>query len=169
MTNQPKLWSGWKVWGVALAFIFLASVIGEPVQGKISRKNQRVSRSITHSLRLGSYQNPPTTTTWKNQRGSTMVLTNDGKGNLTGTYKTAVGCKPGVPRKLFGTINGSAITFIVNWEDCGSVTAWTGHFDDRTNPKQIQTLWLLSIGTGGTAPSDFKTTLAGSDDFMKVP
>lgn len=168
MINQSKLRLGWKVWGVALALIFLVNAIGEPVQGQTRRKNQRVSRSVAPSLRLGNLNQ--TTTTWKNQRGSTMVLINDGHGNLTGTYTTAVGCNAGIPQKLLGTINGSAITFIVNWGGkCTSVTAWAGHFDDPNNPKQIETLWLLSVGTGGTAPSDFKTTYAGSDAFMRTP
>lgn len=166
MINRSKLWIGWKVWGVALAFIFLTNAIGESIQGQTRRKNQRALRSSVRSLRPGSFQTQ-TTTKWKNQRGSTLVLINDGRGNLTGEFKTAVGCEAGTPRKLFGTINGTAISFTVNFEGCISITAWNGHFDNASNPQKIKTLWLLTIGTP-TAPSDFKSTLAGSDEFMRT-
>lgn len=151
---------------MALALLLLITMIGDPVQAKSKAKNRRASRSATHARRPAAVQGQ---TTWKNQRGSTLVLINDGKGNLTGQYKTAVGCGIGIPRKLVGTINGAAITFIVNWEECGSVTAWTGSMDNPSDPKEINTMWLLTVGASPSSPANFKATYAGSDTFTKTP
>lgn len=166
MISQLILSSGSKVWRVALVPMLLLTMLGEPVQGGTKRSSRRASRPIARPLGLSPVLQGQTT--WKNQRGSTLVLINDGKGNLTGQYATAVGCHPNVPRKLVGTINGTAITFIVNWEECGSVTAWSGSLDSAGDPKEITTLWLLTVGESPSSPANFKSTYAGSDTFTKT-
>jgi hypothetical protein len=96
-----------------------------------------------------------------------MVLINDGKGNLTGEYTTAVGCTDvvGKPQKLTGTINGSAITWTVNWgAQCRSVTSWVGQME---TPTTINSLWLLGLNPQN--PKDFKAIYAGSDLFTLQP
>jgi hypothetical protein len=153
-----------KVWAFVLVFLVLISIFGESVPGaSAKRKARRPSRSTSVSL-----TKPPqgSTTRWKNQRESIMVLIDDGKGHLTGEYTTMVGCPEvvGKPQKLFGTTNGSAISFTVNWA-CSSITSWTGQ---RVNPDKINTLWLLSVSVSDPE-KNFKANSAGSDVFTRIP
>jgi len=57
----------------------------------------------------------------------------------------------------------------VNWEECGSVTAWNGSLDNPGDPKEITTLWLLTVGASPAGPANFKSTFAGSDSFTRTP
>lgn len=107
-------------------------------------------------------QLPPGTTRWKNQRGSTLVLNNNGRGTLTGTFTTAVGCGAGIARPIAGTYNGFAVSFTANFGTCQSITAWNGMLF-TASPMQIQTLWYLT--TAG--PPQWNSTIAGADTFTK--
>src|SRR5258707_626237 len=101
---------------VVIVFLALASIVGESVQGA-KKKPRQPFRSTSVSL-----TNPQgTTTRWKNQRGSTMVLIEDGHEKITGEYSSAVRCAANNPVKLFGTTNVSSISFTVNWTDCSSI------------------------------------------------
>jgi hypothetical protein len=99
-----------------------------------------------------------TTFDYVNQRGSKLSLTFD-NGNLTGTFTTAVGCGARIPRRVIGTYNGWAVSFTVNFQECQSITAWTGQF--VSSHSQISTLWYLSLGS----PPQWNSTIAGADIF----
>src|SRR5919202_2601021 len=77
------------------------------------------------------------TTKWKNQRSSTLDLIIDRQGKVSGKFTTAVGCDKGIPKDVVRTTskNNMAISFIVNFgENCKSITAWNGYFDNSENP-----------------------------------
>ena len=63
---------------------------------------------------------------WVNQAGSVMTLEVKEDGRLTGTYATALGCRPGVEQPLVGSCSGHGVTFSVLFVGCGSTTAWAG-------------------------------------------
>jgi hypothetical protein len=104
--------------------------------------------------------------TWTNQYGSTLVVTQSdaGSGQLSGTYtnNAAGSCDVGVPQTMTGWLangaNGAAISFSVNWQNCGSTTVWTGQLN---NASGFQGLWLLSLA----APMAWNGVSAGADTF----
>ena len=72
--------------------------------------------------------------TYENSRGSILELNFNKKGPLTGTFTTAVASKEcqdviGRERPITGYLEGTAITFSVNYPTCGSVVTLTGHIN----------------------------------------
>jgi hypothetical protein len=97
---------------------------------------------------------------WQNELGSQMNVNFDATGLMSGTYTTGVGCGAGTSRPLTGFCNGSAVTFTVNWQECSSVTAWSGTY----NGNSLTTLWdLVNAGS----PS-WNSIVAGTDTFIVV-
>lgn len=86
------------------------------------------------------------TVSYTNQSGSTMSVAISDKGTVSGTYNTALGCGVGTSRPLKGFKNGTAITFTVSFEECGSITSWVGHIQDNGD---ISTIWTLARGNEG--------------------
>ena len=80
-----------------------------------------------------------------------------------GYLRIAVGCGAGTPFPLSGWWNNQAITFTVNWQQCNSLTAWTGH---RTSAggSRIVTLWYLAVA----GPPQWNSTVAGTDTFTQT-
>ena len=78
-------------------------------------------------------------------------------GLITGTYVSAVGCGAGTVRPLTGWWNNSAMTFTVNWQECNSLTSWTGNYNAGTTT----TLWLLTV----SGPPQWNSINAGTDIF----
>lgn len=98
------------------------------------------------------------TQNYRNQAGSAMTLHISDKGEITGSYTTALGCGVGIDRALIGWKNGKAITFTVNFGECGSLTSWVGHIQEGGD---IVTIWTLARGNEGwdakmTGTSTFK-------------
>ena len=92
--------------------------------------------------------------TWWNQSGSMLTIEHIGSdGKITGTYtngNTNFNCV-GTPYPVTGWVSGNVITFTVSWnnrhESCGSLTAWTGFYEDG----KITALWqLVREGTAAT-------------------
>lgn len=112
------------------------------------------------------------TITYKNQRGSVMVLEWHGDaakaGNLTGTFTTAVGCKEniGVPMPLTGYFNGNAISIAINFSACKATVGMTGKVSPGKN--HIDTLWLTAYGTDGSPQKTWNTNIVGADSFEKI-
>lgn len=102
---------------------------------------------------------------WTNQHKSVLKLIVDASGMVSGTFTTGVGCGAGKPRKVVGSMNGLAISFTVNFEECESITAWNGHFIMDGANESLSTLWHLTIGV---SPVSFKSTLAGADIFTRT-
>ncbi len=98
-----------------------------------------------------------TTYTWVNELGSKMTTAWGADGLITGTYVTAVGCGAGKVRPLSGWWNNAAMTFTVNWQECNSLTSWTGNYNAGT----IVTLWQLSV----SGPPRWDSIIAGADTF----
>lgn len=100
------------------------------------------------------------TLSYINQSGSTMAVTISGKGAVSGTYATALGCGVGTSRPLKGFKNGTAITFTVSFEECGSITSWVGHIQENGD---ISTIWTLARGNEG-----WDAKLTGTSIFKVV-
>lgn len=102
---------------------------------------------------------------WRNELKSTMTMDVDSSGKITGEYQTGVGCKPGKKQPLVGACNGYAITFSVNFKECGSTTAWTGTLAKASSgkPDVIRTLWHLGLGHN---PPSWDSIVAGTDCFV---
>ena len=99
---------------------------------------------------------------WKNELGSVMTIGSydPTTGQINGTYVSAVGCDAGTTFPLSGWINGSAITFSVDWgSNCNSLTAWTGQYVSSSG--SINTLWYLATNQVG-----WSGLLAGNDRFI---
>ena len=78
----------------------------------------------------------PTTLTFKNEYGSNLELHVENQKALTGTFTTAVASKEcqeviGQKRPIIGYIDGTAITFSVNYPSCGSILTFTGHINQK--------------------------------------
>ena len=94
---------------------------------------------------------------WVNELGSKMTTSWGADGLISGTYVTAVGCGAGTPKPLTGWWNNSAMTFTVNWQECNSLTSWTGNYSTNT----LTTLWLLTV----SGPPQWNSIIAGADTF----
>jgi Avidin family len=163
MSSHAKSWIILRACSVALIALALTNVsAASALHSTKKRQTRQQPAARTPAPRASLTQT--STTRWKNQRGSTLVLIKDANGNLTGEFKTAVGCGVNKPRKLFGTTNGSGLAFTVNFEECTSIGSWTGQME---SPTEIRTLWLLTVDSGD--PKSFKATYAGSDVFTLVP
>lgn len=113
--------------------------------------------------------------TWFNELGSTMVLTVDPSGGLSGTYNSAVGNAeneyPLVGRFDSAPVsgNGTALGWAVAWRNsfrnAHSTTTWSGQYFGGAN-EHIDTQWLLTSGT--TAADEWKSTLVGRDVFTRT-
>ena len=98
-----------------------------------------------------------TTFVWVNQLGSKMTTSWGADGLITGTYVSAVGCGAGTVRPLTGWWNNAAMTFTVNWQQCNSLTSWTGNY----GAGKITTLWQLTV----SGPPKWNSIIAGADTF----
>jgi hypothetical protein len=49
------------------------------------------------------------------------------------------------------------MTFTVNWQECNSITSWTGNYNAGTTT----TLWLLTV----SGPPQWNSINAGTDIF----
>ncbi len=116
--------------------------------------------SIAYGGPAVAQRTPLFASVWVNELGSTMTIQSVGAdGLITGTYVTAVGCGAGTVRPLRGWYNKGAITFTVNWQECNSLTSWTGNV--ASSGATIVTLWLLSV----SGPPKWNSIIAGADTF----
>lgn len=89
----------------------------------------------------------PVPSTWINEKGSTLALHwyDQRTGQLGGSYINHAPGYPcqGTPYPVIGWVAGTAMTFMVKWENatevCQSLTAWTGFYHQGT----ITTRWHL--------------------------
>lgn len=115
---------------------------------------------------------------WVNQRGSLLSIyeINNSNGGIIGTFQANTG---GNGRKfpMYGWINyqpvmkdqdnASIISFSVQWEEYGSITAWAGYCKEIQGVPTLTTLWNL---VKANAQYDWEHVLAGTDTFRpKVP
>src|SRR6266404_1579193 len=122
--------------------------------------NAHTSAPKAEQEAAASCQIPAGTSVWKNELGSTMTMTVNASGAVSGYYQTGVGCGVGVRQPLVGACNGYGITFSVNFVGCSSTTAWAGTISP--SPTIIRTLWHLAMGT----PPAWNSIVAGADCFI---
>lgn len=121
-----------------------------------------------------AYATPNSTITYKNQRGSTLVLAfHSGKqkdtGTLSGTFTTAVGnCEADMhlPLPILGYYNGNAVTITVNFPHCKQVVAMTGNIS--TDKRKLHTLWLDAAPASDPQGSDWNSNIVGSDSYERM-
>jgi hypothetical protein len=117
----------------------------------------------------------PITGTWYNQLGSTMIITANPGGGLTGTYESAVGNAENryvlvgrydtAGAQGSGTTLGWSVAWRNDFRNAHSTTAWSGQLFGGDSPR-ITTKWLL---TSSTTPADeWSSTLVGSDSFTRT-
>ncbi len=105
-------------------------------------------------------------TSWVNELGPVLTINSIGAGGLmNGTYTSTVGCGANKPQPMTGYYyagqSGGAMSFSVAWQNCNSVTSWSGQFNYTTG--EIDTLWHLSAAA---APA-WNGTYAGADTFTR--
>ncbi|GLR46224.1 hypothetical protein GCM10007880_67420 [Mesorhizobium amorphae] len=116
-----------------------------------------------------------TTSTWKNQRGSTMTINIDSSGSVHGQYinrAPGFGCQNS-EFPLNGRVNGKFIAFAVSWknsvDNCNSVTGWTGYARVNGSAIQIVTNWNIA-SQGASGPSiQSGEDLFNAEDLSKIP
>ncbi|MGB0895456.1 MAG: avidin/streptavidin family protein [Parashewanella sp.] len=82
--------------------------------------------------------------TWKNQRGSTLIIHQVSETEFSGKFKTAVATTKsciGFPIKIHGFKNGNAIALSMSLKECGSPT--TISMVGSINNNQLDTLYLV--------------------------
>lgn len=107
---------------------------------------------------------------WINQRGSSVELSVDDRGRLSGTFRTAVGV-PSAQESfpLCGFVLGDLITFTVSFGVHESVTAWAGQHTIVSGRERIETLWHLAknISDAQEQRGLWAAVLAGADSFER--
>lgn len=84
----------------------------------------------------------PPFSSWLNQRGSSLYVAFVNGNQFSGTFiNRAPGFQcQGIPYPANGAVNpNGAVTFVVNFTNCNSMTTWTG----RIKGSQIPTKWIL--------------------------
>jgi hypothetical protein len=112
--------------------------------------------------------------TWFNELNSTMILDDDGVGNLSGTYESRVGVPLG-PCRLIGRYDtdtdapGTALGFVVVWQteaiNANATTTWSGQYQVVDGEEQIFTMWLLSVVNA--EDTDWNSIEVGQDIFTR--
>ncbi|MEV4557821.1 avidin/streptavidin family protein [Kitasatospora sp. NPDC049285] len=111
---------------------------------------------------------------WYSELGSHMRLVAGPDGALTGTYLSATGRASGT-YPLVGRIDppresghGTAVGWAVAWQnensDAGSVTAWSGQYQE-SEVERISATWLLT--RSAEAPDAWESTVVGHDLFTR--
>ena len=115
--------------------------------------------------------------TWRNERGSVLVIKEVTNGTLVGSYKTAVG-KAGCAKGEFPVTGrtdvgsgGNTVGFAVTWKndqsDCdSSTTVWAAQYLDNDGHESLTSVWLL---VSKTEPKEqWASTLVGDDIFTRT-
>lgn len=125
------------------------------------------------SIGLASQAANDTHLTFKNQRGSELILNWDNSesltGSLSGSFKTVVGdCEEdmNVHYPLNGYFNKNTISLAINFPHCNQVLVMTGHMsDDRT---KISMMWLDTKVSNDPKRKDWNTNIIGTDKYKRI-
>ena len=109
------------------------------------------------------------TVLYENKQGSTLELNFTQQNTLTGTFTTAIASKKcqsviGTKRPVIGYIDGTAITFSINYPSCGSIVTLTGHI---TPQKDIIDAITVIAHQTKTLTKDMNAQLIRHDTFVK--
>lgn len=105
---------------------------------------------------------------WKNQLGSKMTLTLQGK-SIKGTYDSPVSSAGNpIVGQLVGWVNGDLVSFTVNWPSA-AITSWVGQIINDQGHDVIVTLWHLvtNIPDAQEPTGMWKSTFTGADRFHR--
>lgn len=103
---------------------------------------------------------------WKNERGSLLVIDAVVDGKLHGSFRSAVGkVDPQKTFALVGVVRGDVVGFTVDFGAAGSVASWVGQIDGDT----LRTQWHLSrdVADADEAAQLWSSTLSGADAFVR--
>lgn len=113
--------------------------------------------------------------TWVNERGSAMILEQNGE-RISGRYLTQIGndAVAGRAHAIVGPANGSTIGFVVSWPAALSLTSWAGRLEvDPHGIERIHTVWHLVRPTVNADPSRtvdvWESFLTNSSVFTRKP
>ena len=104
--------------------------------------------------------------TWKNERGSLLVIDAVLDGKLQGSFRSAVGnVDPSKSFTLVGVVRGDVIGFTVDFGAAGSVASWVGQVEGET----LRTQWHLSrdVSNDDEASKLWSSTMSGADAFVR--
>lgn len=110
---------------------------------------------------------------WRNQRGSTMELTQDiNTGKLKGNYTTLVGAdgNQSITKSIEGQAHGDQIVFYVDWWPY-SMTTWAGQLlTQRDGGQLLETVWINTKDVSDDAEPDngWAGLRTGGDTFTQV-
>ncbi|EKD71293.1 MAG: hypothetical protein ACD_46C00221G0018 [uncultured bacterium] len=110
------------------------------------------------------------TITYQNTRGSILKLSINSDNTLTGFFTTAVASKEcqqaiGVKRPIVGYITKNALTFSVNYPECGVLT-FIGNIED--NQKIIDTMAIVAHSSNHIAKEGPGARMISHDVFNRV-
>lgn len=125
-------------------------------------------------ITISTYAANENTATYKNQRGSVMILNfhPDNKANagtLDGTMTLNTGNlnkDSSIAYPLSGYYNGNVIGITVNFPQSKQVTAIIGHF--ISNKTKIETLSLDALQTKSSSPADWNSTTIRAGLYTKL-
>lgn len=108
---------------------------------------------------------------YKNQRGSVLSIQYSDNNSITGSFTTAVATKDcreaiGVKRPVIGYMAKNAISFSVNYPECGSVVAFAGNVEQ--NKSIIATTALIVHHSKDTAKNNASFAMISHDVFKKI-
>ena len=126
-----------KFMSISAAAVFALGVFGPLTWANAQSSDAAVSAALQN------------VTSWVNQSGSRMTISVSGAGVVTGTYvNNAAGtsCR-GTPYAITGWVLNDFISFTVRWdnsfENCNSITGWTGYAGVSGGTVSITTDWNL--------------------------
>jgi len=132
--------------------------------------------TVSTVLSLGLFANMAMATnqpteTYKNQRGSVLVLerkaTSANSGELMGMFTTAVASKRcqdlvGKSRPIKGYYTGNALSITVDYPSCGTVVSIIGN---KNSKNQINTIWVVANQAKHAQGQDWNTRYIGNDTY----
>jgi Avidin family len=101
--------------------------------------------------------------TWRNQYGSTVTITSEEDGRISGSFRTAIESSPysGAEVPVTGAHSGSTIAFVAGLGPQGnSVVSYTGKLQDGV----METLWFVVVGEQHW----WRSVITNHDTFKRV-
>jgi hypothetical protein len=142
--------------------ILTAEVAQDPVHGR--PRDGVLLEPGSHSVFTGR---------WRNERGSEMVLRQDGNA-ISGVYVSRVGDEKALGREqeLTGFATGELIGFVVCWSASESLTSWVGRLVRGDANWTLHTVWHLGRqwleGEPRRGAEVWETFLTNTSVFTKI-
>lgn len=109
-------------------------------------------------------------TVWYSELGSHMELKIDSKGNITGSYHTAVGEMTANLAGRFDKSGGTAFGWTVAWPKdkypSNSATSWAANYTVIDNIPTIVSSWIIREKLEG---NNYDSTVCGCENYTQTP